>query len=824
MNLFLIIYVDDFKLSGPADKLDRGWKLIEKGLNIDPPNDINGQTYLGCRQERMKVDLPGGGKATVDIKNMEEFMRSCVQLYLDLAPGATLRTVATPFLAEDQRDSPARGPAGTGPVEECPWCCHTFTPNPYSSVSVLEKHRKAQRHAVSASADSKRGVPSGTGGASTAGTGGSGKGSTGGASTANDFPDRGRLAPVAARILMKILYGARCARLDLLRAVSHLACYFTKWTSQCDKRLHQLVCYINSTLHYRMVGWIGDGLTALQPHLFADADFAGCVETQRSTSGLHLAIRGPNSCFPIAGVSKRQTCVSHSTPEAEMVSMDHALRHCGLPCLDLWHRLLPHLPGLVVHEDNQAMIKVVESGRNPTMRYIGRTHGVSVAWLHETFKGEDLALAYEITSRMCADIYTKAFTDADKWKLACWLINICDPKELFQLAKRSKEWEQPPPPSGGTSCHDSNPAQKAGGTTKISGGASAAGSSGVGAIAGDASVASNSTDGNAGGASTASNAGTSMSAGENTTEKPQPVAQAPPLSHKLKELRLGRRFTYKRQHYNNLLSILRTTFKRKLNDDTVSNSGHPGQASSSEIELSDRSKVQCWCSTTSRRFRPQEERFLRALNTIVEDKVRDYEFSWGSVRVTTGNDAHTHFDSTNSGSSLMLLFGEFVGGAFVSGSVDCDDVAYMHVYDGRSSFRSEASVGERFLVEIFLSAGSDAQSTADRQYLTSLGFRLPGGLTGGASAAGDPGTEVASVGSGGSTGGTSAASEPGPVSGCYKALVIQVTGRVLVEGCCEYGLSCNSAQGFLVAARSYLSRRTMTSRRSPACPSACRTS
>ena len=152
---------------------------------------------------------------------------------------------------------------------------------------------------------------------------------------------------------MKILYGARCARLDLLRAVSHLACYFTKWTSQCDRRLHQLICYINSTLSFRMVGWVGDKLVALQPHLFADADFAGCVDTQRSTSGLHLALRGPNSCFPIAGVSKRQTCVSHSTPEAEMVSMSHALRHCGLPCLDLWHVLLPHKPGLIVHEDNQ---------------------------------------------------------------------------------------------------------------------------------------------------------------------------------------------------------------------------------------------------------------------------------------------------------------------------------------------------------------------------------------------------------------------------------------------------------------------------------------
>eukprot|EP00972_Heterocapsa_arctica_P072906 10765334-Heterocapsa_arctica.AAC.1 len=67
-----------------------------------------------------------------------------------------------------------------------------------------------------------------------------------------------------------------------------------------------------------MIGWVGDGLPAVQPHLYADAEFAGCVATQRSTSGYHFAIRDPNTCFPIAGVSKRQGCVSHSTPEAEM--------------------------------------------------------------------------------------------------------------------------------------------------------------------------------------------------------------------------------------------------------------------------------------------------------------------------------------------------------------------------------------------------------------------------------------------------------------------------------------------------------------------------
>eukprot|EP00972_Heterocapsa_arctica_P003914 582821-Heterocapsa_arctica.AAC.1 len=79
------------------------------------------------------------------------------------------------------------------------------------------------------------------------------------------------------------------------------------------------------------------------------------------------------------------------------------------------------------------MIRVVETGRNPTMRYLQRTRGVSFAWLHETFKHKELDLDYELSSRMCADIYTKAFTDELLWVQVCDLINIVDPKRLIGL-------------------------------------------------------------------------------------------------------------------------------------------------------------------------------------------------------------------------------------------------------------------------------------------------------------------------------------------------------------------------------------------------------
>ena len=52
LELFLVIYVDDFKLSGPTKNLKKGWDLIAKGLTIDEHKDINGQFYLGCVQER----------------------------------------------------------------------------------------------------------------------------------------------------------------------------------------------------------------------------------------------------------------------------------------------------------------------------------------------------------------------------------------------------------------------------------------------------------------------------------------------------------------------------------------------------------------------------------------------------------------------------------------------------------------------------------------------------------------------------------------------------------------------------------------------------
>ncbi len=118
-----------------------------------------------------------------------------------------------------------------------------------------------------------------------------------------------------------------------------------------------------------------------------------------------------------------------------MEAVDVGLRTDGLLALSLWHVLFPHQPPLLFHEDNQAMIRVVTIGKNPPTRDLARTHRVSVAQLHEVSQMKEIRMVYEATSRMCADIFTGAFTNALAWRHACDLIQIVDPSILPTLVR-----------------------------------------------------------------------------------------------------------------------------------------------------------------------------------------------------------------------------------------------------------------------------------------------------------------------------------------------------------------------------------------------------
>ena len=70
--------------------------------------------------------------------------------------------------------------------------------------------------------------------------------------------------------------------------------------------------------------------------LFQDSDFARDLEDSKSTSGGTLCVFGSQTFFPTIWMCKKQTSVSHSSTESEIISLDAGLRLDGIPSLDLW--------------------------------------------------------------------------------------------------------------------------------------------------------------------------------------------------------------------------------------------------------------------------------------------------------------------------------------------------------------------------------------------------------------------------------------------------------------------------------------------------------
>eukprot|EP00959_Pyramimonas_sp_CCMP1952_P011815 249030-Pyramimonas_sp.AAC.1 len=89
--------------------------------------------------------------------------------------------------------------------------------------------------------------------------------------------------------------------------------------------LYRLICHIKSTSHYRMSSWVGDSMENV---------------LLKSTSASYQAIWGPYTRAGQSMGSQRQTCVPHSTLEAEIVAADLALRKELLAAIPLWEILL----------------------------------------------------------------------------------------------------------------------------------------------------------------------------------------------------------------------------------------------------------------------------------------------------------------------------------------------------------------------------------------------------------------------------------------------------------------------------------------------------
>ena len=109
--------------------------------------------------------------------------------------------------------------------------------------------------------------------------------------------------------------------------------------------------------------------------LFQDSDFAGDLEDSKSTSGGTLCIFGSHTFVPISWMCKKQTSVSHSSTESEIISLDTGLRLDGLAALELWDLIVSAL-GNIPHAPDRAGQAV--NGKNKSYNKIDVVHDIDL--------------------------------------------------------------------------------------------------------------------------------------------------------------------------------------------------------------------------------------------------------------------------------------------------------------------------------------------------------------------------------------------------------------------------------------------------------------
>ena len=95
----------------------------------------------------------------------------------------------------------------------------------------------------------------------------------------------------------------------------------------------------------------------------------------------------------------------------------------------IWcHSSLPRASVESSSEDNQATIRILENGKSPSFRHTDKTQRINLSWLSEQYKRGWYDLTYGPSKMQVADILTKPFTNAEKWRFALALMSHVAPK------------------------------------------------------------------------------------------------------------------------------------------------------------------------------------------------------------------------------------------------------------------------------------------------------------------------------------------------------------------------------------------------------------
>ena len=292
------MYVDDIKLAGKKQNIDPMWKVLNKEVDLGDPTSFLDHVYLGCTQRQCEIS-----KDIVDKYRamFESRISRCGTEKLPYSENFRISSWSYDMVGHAKKC-----------VERYCELANKTTQQLYKvSTPCIDDHHFKEE----------------------------------------EFRSFGELSKVCSQIVLKCLYLARIGRPDILWSVNNLARSITKWTKACDKRLSRLISYIHHTCEYKQYCYVGNTAKQCRLGLFQDSDFEGDLEDSKSTSGGTLCVLGSRTFAPISWMCKKQTSVSHSSTESEIISLDAGVRLDGIPALDLWDLIVSVLGNTTQNHD-----------------------------------------------------------------------------------------------------------------------------------------------------------------------------------------------------------------------------------------------------------------------------------------------------------------------------------------------------------------------------------------------------------------------------------------------------------------------------------------
>jgi hypothetical protein len=215
----------------------------------------------------------------------------------------------------------------------------------------------------------------------------------------NDF-EREQMKNIPyASVVGSLMYAQVCTRPDIAFAVGILGRYQSNPGMDHWKAAKKVLRYLQGTKGYMLMYRRTDNLDVTG---YSDSDFAGCVDSRKSTSGYIFMLAGG----AISWRSTKQTLVATSTMEAEFVSCFEATSHgvwlksfiYGLRIMDSISRPLK------VFCDNSAAVFMAKNNKSGS-----RSKHIDIKYLaiRERVKDKVVLIEHISTELMIADPLTK---------------------------------------------------------------------------------------------------------------------------------------------------------------------------------------------------------------------------------------------------------------------------------------------------------------------------------------------------------------------------------------------------------------------------------